>query len=112
MGNRKAVSEELKIGESAITNLWSLETTSDSEMHYLTGDNVRRNMEKETEIEVTQALSLLELVAMGNAKPRILKNGNVRIVQEQAISQIEGAGKWKNFIARFRKCAKIENGKI
>ena len=43
-------------------------------------------------MEVIQALSLLALVVMDNAKSRILKNGNVAVVQERAISQTEGNG--------------------
>ena len=62
------------------------------------------------EIEFLQHLALLELEDVNNAKSGILKNENAPIVQGRAISQIEGATKWRNFIGRFRKCAKIENG--
>ena len=50
-------------------------------------------MDNEYESEVPQALELLELTALDNAKDRILKNGDVPIVKGRGVSRIQGADK-------------------
>ena len=80
-------------------------------MQGLTVNKVRVIIDSEKEIEDPQSLTLLALIAMGNAKSRILKNGNVRGVKEHAISQIEGSGILEEFRRAFSKNApKIEKG--
>ena len=61
-------------------------------MQDLKEHNVRRNIGDGDEIGVLQSLSLLELVAVGNAKSRILKNINVLVAHGHFISQIRGRG--------------------
>ena len=78
-------------GESASLNLWRCvisETSSDGEMHVDTVNKAGRDPGNETEIEARQALALFELVVMVNAKCRIVKNENARIVQEEDAPEI------------------------
>ena len=72
-------------------------------MQELTVNKVRRIHDSGNEIEVPQALSLLELVATDNAKSRIVKNGNAPVVKEHVISQIEGAGELSELYSAFSK---------
>ena len=55
------------------------------------------------ELGVFQALSLLESGEIGNANSIILKNDNVIIVNEQAISQIGGTSKLAEFYRALAK---------
>ena len=84
------------IGDFEFRMSGSSEISPATEMEYLKVNKVRRNLDNEYEIEVIQSLALSEF-DMGNAKSRIVKNGNPHIVQEHAISQIVGA---------------VENGRI
>ena len=59
-------------------------------MHDLTVNKVRRNIDSEGEMEVPRALALLEYMVMGNAKSRILENGDV--LSAQGTSRIANLG--------------------
>ena len=62
-----------------------------------------RNIDKE--VEVLQALSILEFTVVSNAKERISKNAYVLCVQEKSVSQIVEAGEIGELIRAFSENA-------
>ena len=65
------------------------ETPPDDETHVPTVSEISQNPDNRLANEVLQALSILDLVVIGNGKSRLLKNGDISIVYGEALSEIE-----------------------
>ena len=57
-------------------------------MHDPSVNKVQKSRDSEKEVGAPQSLSILEYNAVNNASEIILKNGDIRSVQEQDVSQI------------------------
>ena len=109
--NRNEIRAGRKMGESAIPNLgWRRNDIMGRNAGFNGKLGSRGGRGDWGEIEDIQPCALLELAAMDTAKSRILKNGNVPIVKDRDISQIEGTYDMGDFIGRFRKWAKNRKG--
>ena len=98
-----------KTGETAISILGGggdVEMPHGRKMQDSTVNKLPRTRNSEKEVEVPQSLAIWGYLVLGNARYRILENGDILSLREQDASKLENGNK-RIFSGVWGKCAKI-----